>query len=98
LPATITKSAGVTISLGSAVSNADSIYVTVTDYSDHRIFKRLAGNASECVISSAELASFVAGQGMVQVCPWNLKAEDINSKKFYFVIESAFTKQGITIN
>ncbi|MEI7725008.1 MAG: hypothetical protein WCK09_07870 [Bacteroidota bacterium] len=98
LPTTITKTAGVTISLGSAVSNADSIYVVVTDYNNHQILKRLGGNASECVIGSSELSSFTAGQGMVQVCPWNLKSEDISSKKFYFIIESAFTKQGITIN
>ena len=98
LPATITKTSGVTISLGSAVSDADSIYVTVTDYNNHTIFKRLGGNAGECVISSSELAAFTAGQGMVQVCPWNLKTEDISGKRFYFIIESAFTKQGITIN
>jgi len=98
LPSTITKTAGVTISLGSAVTNADSIYVTVTDYNNHHLMKRLAGNASECVIGASELSSFTAGQGMVQVCPWNLKSEDFNSKKFYFIIESAFTKQGITIN
>jgi hypothetical protein len=98
LPTTITRASGVTISLGSAISNADSVYVVVTDYSNHRIMKRLGGNASECAISSSELSSFVAGQGMVQVCPWNLKAEDINDKKFYFIIETAYTKQGITIN
>jgi hypothetical protein len=98
LPTTITKTAGVTISLGSAVTNADSIYVTVTDYNNHQILKRLAGNANECVIGSAELSAFTPGQGMIQVCPWNMKAEDISSKKFYFIIESAFTKQGITIN
>jgi hypothetical protein len=98
LPATITKSAGVTISLGSAVSNADSVYVTVTDYNNHQVLKRVAGDANECVFSAAELSNFTAGQGMVQVCPWNYKSEDFSSKKYYFIIESAFTKQGITIN
>lgn len=98
LPATITKSAGATISLGSAVTNADSIYVIVTDYDNHMILKRLGGNASECVIGSAELSAFTAGQGMVQVAPWSYKSEDFSSKKFYFVVESVFTKQGITIN
>jgi hypothetical protein len=98
LPTTITKASGVTISLGSAVTNADSVYVVVTDYNNRSILKRLAGNAGECTISAAELSGFTAGQGMVQVCPWNLKSEDISSKKFYFIIESAFTKQGITIN
>jgi hypothetical protein len=98
LPTTIKKSAGVTISLGSAVTNADSVYVVITDYNNHSILKRLGGKAGECAFSATELSGFTAGQGMVQVCPWNLKAEDFNSKKFYFIIESAFTKQGITIN
>lgn len=98
LPATITRSSGVTISLGSAVSNADSVYIVVTDYDKHQIIKRLAGNASQCVVSSSELSGFTAGQGMLQVCPWNYKSEDFGDKKFYFVIESAYTKQGITIN
>ncbi len=98
LPTTISRSAGVTISLGSAVSNADSVYVTVSDYNNHYLLKRVAGNAAECVFSASDLSGFTAGDGMVQVCPWNYKSEDINSKKFYFIIESAFTKQGITIN
>jgi len=98
LPTTVTRSAGVTISLGSAISNADSVYVTLTDYSNHQILKRVSGSAAECVFSASELSGFVAGQGMVQVCPWNYKAEDISSKRFYFIIESAYTKQGITIN
>jgi hypothetical protein len=98
LPTTISKASGVTISLGSAISNADSIYVVVADFNNHRIMKRLAGNAGECVIGSSELSTFTTGQGMVQVCPWNFKSEDFSSKKFYFIIEAAYTKQGITIN
>jgi len=98
LPSAITKANGVTISLGSAVSSADSVYVVVTDYSNHVIMKRLAGNAGECVIAAADLSGFTAGKGMVQVCPWNYKSQDFNGKKIYFINESAFTKQGITIN
>ena len=98
LPSTITKSAGVTIALGSAITHADSVYVIVTDYNSHSILKRVGGNAAECTFSASELAGFTAGQGMVHVCPWNLKSEDFGDKKFYFIIESAFTKQGITIN
>jgi hypothetical protein len=98
LPTTISKAAGVTISLGSAISNADSVYVTITDYNNHQVLKRLSGNAVECTVSSAELSGLTAGQGMVQVVPWNYKSEDISGKKFYFVVETAYTKQGITIN
>ncbi len=98
LPSTITRSAGLTVSLGSAVSNADSIYVIVTDYDKHTLIKRLAGNAAQCVIGASELAGFTAGQGMLQVVPWSYKDEDFNDKKFYFVLEAAYTKQGLTIN
>jgi hypothetical protein len=98
LPATVTRSAGVTISLGSAISNADSVYVIVTDYDNHMVLKRLAGSAAQCTVSASELSGFTAGQGMLQVVPWNYKDEDFNDKKFYFVIESAYTKQGITID
>ncbi len=98
LPTTVTRSSGFTIALGSAVTGADSVYVVLTDYSNHTLIKRVGGSASECAFSASELASFTAGQGMIQVCPWNYKPEDFNSKKYYFVIESAYTKQGITIN
>lgn len=98
LPTTVTRSAGLTIALGDAISGADSVYVILTDYASHSLLKRVSGNASECAFSASELASFTAGQGMIQVCPWNYKPEDFNDKKYYFVIESAYTKQGITIN
>ena len=98
LPTAITRASGVTISLGNAITNADSVYVVVADFNSHSILKRLAGNAGQCDFSSAELSGFTAGQGMVQVCPWNLTSEDFSSKKFYFIIETAYTKQGITIN
>lgn len=98
LPTTVTRSAGLTISLGSAISGADSVYVVVTDYDNHQLIKRLGGSAAECTISASELSGFTAGQGMIQVCPWNYKREDFNDRPYYFVIESAYTKQGITIN
>jgi hypothetical protein len=98
LPATITKASGLTISLGSAISDADSVYITIADYSNGYILKRVSGSAAQCTFTAAELSALAAGQGMLQVCPWNYKSEDISSKKFYFVNESAYTKMGITIN
>lgn len=98
LPGTITRASGLTIALGSAVTDADSVYVVLTDYSNGYILKRVVGNAAQCVFSAAELAKLAAGQGMLQICPWNYKAEDISDKRFYFVNESAYTKMGVTIN
>jgi hypothetical protein len=97
LPTTITKSVGLTIDLGSHITNADSVYVVLTDYNNHQHIKRLAGSATECAVTPGDLSDFANGQGMIQVCPWNYKSEDISGKRFYFIIESAYTKQGVTI-
>ena len=98
LPSTVTKANGVTITLGSSVSDADSVYVVVADYNNHRVMKRLAGYIGQCTIAASELSGFTAGQGMVQVCPWNYRTQTFSGKKFYFINESAYTKMGITIN
>lgn len=98
LPSTVTKASGLTISLGSAITGADSVYVILSDYNNGYILKRVGGSAAECTFSAAELTKLAAGQGIIQVCPWNYKSEDISSKKFYFINEAAYTKMGITIN
>jgi hypothetical protein len=98
LPTTVTKSAGLTVSLGSAVSNADSVYVIVSG-GDKYVLKRLGGSASQCVFSASDLS--VIGNtstGMIQVAPWNYKKEDFNDKPYYFILETCYSKIGVTIN
>ena len=98
LPSTVTKASGVTIALGSAVLDADSVYVVLHDYSNKTLLKRVAGNAASVTFTATELSAFTTGNGMVQVAPWNLKSEDFSSKKFYFINETCYTKMGIAIN
>lgn len=100
LPATITRSSGLTVSLGSAVSGADSIYVIVTGNSGSQyLLKRFGGTASQAVFSASELSGLTAGNtGLLQVVPWNYTAVDFSGKKLYFVNETAYSKIGITIN
>ena len=98
LPSTLTKANGLIVSLGGSISNADSVYVIVSG-GDKYLLKRFAGNASQCTFSASELS--VIGNttfGMIQVAPWNYKKEDFNSKSYYFVLETCYTKQGVTIN
>jgi hypothetical protein len=98
LPATLTKANGLTVTLGSTVSNADSVYVIVSG-GDKYVLKRFAGNASQCTFSASDLSVIENTTfGMIQVAPWNYKKEDFNSKPYYFVLETCYTKQGITIN
>jgi hypothetical protein len=98
LPSALTKANGLTVSLGGTVSNADSVYVIVSG-GDKYVLKRVAGNASQCTFSASDL-SVIANttMGMIQVAPWNYKKEDFNSKPYYFVLETCYTKQGVTIN
>jgi hypothetical protein len=98
LPATLTKANGLTVSLGGTISNADSVYVIVSG-GDKYVLKHMAGNASQCTFSASDLS--IIGNtpfGMIQVAPWNYKKEDFNNKPYYFVLETVYTKQGVTIN
>ena len=99
LPSIITKANGLTVTLGGTVSNADSVYVVVSGGNNQYILKRVAGNASQCTFSASELS--VIGNtavGMIQVAPWNYKKEDFNNKPYYFVLETCYSKIGVTIN
>jgi hypothetical protein len=99
LPASITKASGVTISLGSAVSNADSIYVIISGGNNSYVLKRLGGNASQAVFSASDLTSLGATTvGMIQVAPWNYKVEDFNDLPYYFVNETVYSKIGVAVN
>jgi len=98
LPGSVTRSAGLEIDLSGKVSGADSIYVIVADLNSKYIIRRLAGNAASCSFTAAELNTLAAGTGMLQVVPWNYEREDFSDKDFYFVIESVWSKIGITIN
>ena len=100
LPAAVTRSNGLTVSLGSAVSGADSVYVILTGNSGSQyLLKRLGGSASQAVFTAAELSGLNAGNtGLLQVVPWNYTTVDFSGKKVYFVNETAYSKIGITIN
>jgi len=86
------------VTLTGTISNADSVYIVITG-KDKYLLKAVPGNASQCVFSASDLS--VIGNttyGMIQVAPWNYKKEDFNNKPYYFVLETCYTKQGVTIN
>jgi len=98
LPATVTKSTGLTVALGNAVMNADSIYVIVADGNGEFVLKRYGGNVAQATVTSNDLSSVASGTGMIQVVPWNFDMEDFSSKDFYFVLEAVYSKMNVTIN
>ena len=98
LPSMVTRSAGLTISLGSTISNADSVYVVVSGGNNKYVLQRVAGNAGQCSFSADELSVLSAtSTGLLQVVPWNYKSEDFSDKLYYFVNETAYTKT-VTVN
>ncbi len=97
LPATISKSSGLTINLSGEVSNADSVYVVLIDMNSKFLLKRAAGNASSVSISASELDGFKNGMAYLQVVPWNYSSETISGKKIYFVNETVCSKTDVTI-
>jgi hypothetical protein len=99
LPSTISRSGDLTISLSGTISDADTVYLTISGTNGKYLMKRVAGNAAQCIFTASELSTLSAGTGgLIQVTPWNYKIEDFNNKKFYFVNEKAYTKSGITLN
>ena len=98
IPASIKRSVGITIALGSYVTNADSVFVAIIGSDGKSVLKGMAGNATECVFSSSDLAGLASGAGLIQVAPWNYKKEDFNSHPYYFILEIAYTKVGVQIS
>lgn len=97
LPATISKSSGLTINLSGKVSNADSVYVVLIDMNNKFLIKRAAGNASNISITAGEMDGFKNGSAYLQVVPWNFTTQTFSSKKMYFVNEMVCSKTNVTI-
>lgn len=98
LPSSISKAAGLSISLGSALYQADSVIVLLTSSNDNVVIKSVAGNASSVSFSSAELSALSnSTTGSISISPYNITAETINNRKYYFVNESSYLKMMVSI-
>lgn len=97
LPSSVTRSSGFTLSLSGQFSNADSVYVLIADSKGKMILKRFGPSPAEAVFTSAELSTLASGTGIFEVVPWSYKTEDFSDKTFYFILESAYVKSGISI-
>jgi hypothetical protein len=98
LPASVPKTVGLTLNLSGKFTNADSVYVVLISTSNSKmVLKRMAGTGVSCSFSSNDLSVLGSGSGYLEVCPWNYKTEDFNSKIFYFIMESAYVKS-VSIN
>lgn len=91
LPTSVTKSAGLTISLSGNVSNADSVYVLLAA-GNQSILKHVAASAASVSFTPNELAAFpniTDNTGIVEVDPFNMQIRDISGKTYAFIKEKA---------
>ncbi len=96
LPKYINKSEGFTISLGSNVSNADSVMVTIMT-SNEIVFKTVAGNADSINISPAELDELPAGNSIFQISPYNISTETLSGIRYYFTNMSDYIVKDVPV-
>lgn len=97
IPETFSLAAGLSVPLGSSVSNADSVVVVVSG-SQNAAVKTVAAASANAVFSASELSNLGAGaSGMISVTPYNYTIETISGRKYYFVNESNYTKMNVNI-
>ncbi len=83
---TVVRANGYTLTT-TQVTGADSVIFLVGSVS-----KTLAGNATACTFSAAELAGAGTGASLVQIAPYKYNNEVIGGKRIYFGKEMVRTK------
>lgn len=97
LPETFSLASGLTISLGNAISNADSVVVVVAGSKNSSI-KTVRSGTANVTFTSTELSAIGTGAaGLISVTPYNYQPETISGRKYYFINESNYTKINVNI-
>ena len=94
IPSTISRSTGVTIPLGANLSNADSVFVSLT-VGQKFIRKTIGGLSPSCDFSNTELSVLSSSGGtnaLLQIVPVNYDVSLQSGKKMYFANETAYSK------
>lgn len=88
LPTTVTRSAGLTVPLGSSnLSGADSVYVQVS-VGNASVLRRAGGSAASVTFTAAQLAALPAAAnnaGFIQVVPFRYVLATLNGRAYAFV-------------
>ncbi|MEX1190131.1 MAG: hypothetical protein WED33_12800 [Bacteroidia bacterium] len=89
-PTTIPRTAAFTLSSSTQILSADSIIFNVISPSGN-LLKTVAGNISSVEFTAAEMGTLAAGNGYVQIVPYNIEAQTIGGKQIYLINESVST-------
>lgn len=99
IPASISRSAGVTETLGSNVTGADSVIVLIAAGSKS-VMHTVAGSAASAAFSAADLATLPSvsdNSAIMEVVPYRITLKAQGTKNYAFIKERAVVKN-ININ
>jgi len=99
IPESVTRTSGLSISLGSTVSNADSIILFMVKDSV-TLTRTFAGTATSISVSAADLAAFPAvtdKSAMLEIVPYRVVLKMQGTKKYAFIKEYAAVRM-VNIN
>lgn len=97
IPETFSLASGLSVPLGSSISNADSVVVVVSGSKDAKV-KIVRAGVANATFSATELSNLGTGTtGMISITPYNFTVETISGRKYYFVNESNYTKMNVNI-
>ncbi len=91
LPTTVTKASGLTVSISSFTSSADSVIVVLAAGSSS-LTKTVVSSASSVTFTASELSGFPTvtdNTGIIQVDPWKATIVNKNGKDYAFIKEQA---------
>lgn len=100
LPTSIDKSQDLEITLGSNVTNADSVLVVIVPPSGSVIMHTFASNIAKAVVPSADLNGLPGvsdNTAYLEVIPYTYEIDTKNGKRYVFVKEKAVVT-GVNIN
>ena len=87
LPTSVTRSAGLTVPLGSNLTGADSVYVQLSS-GNVTVLRRLRGGSSAAVFTAAQLAALpttTAATAAIQVVPFRYLVTSLGGRAYAFV-------------
>lgn len=93
---TIARNAAFTLSSSEAISGADSVIFNLISPSGS-VMKTVAGGTNAVTFSAAEMGGLGAGQGYLQIVPYNIESAVYSDKTLYFINETVLTKS-VTFN
>lgn len=93
---TIARNSEFTLSSSVSIANADSVIYQLISPSGN-VLKTVPGGTNSVTFTAAEMGGLGAGQGYLQIVPYNIEPATYGGKTFYFINEAVLTKS-VTFN